>query len=96
MTRSLDTRLNLADKTKKFIAQDLGIKESALGRYMSLIRLGALPAFVIIPFADRLGRRAPILITHEMVAVMRWGSVIVDLAVEQGGNVEGSVPGEVV
>jgi NAD(P) transhydrogenase subunit alpha len=40
------------------------------------------------------GRKAPILITKEMVAVMRPGSVIVDLAVEQGGNVEGSKPGE--
>src|SRR5487761_498608 len=36
------------------------------------------------------GRKAPILITKEMVGVMRAGSVIVDLAVEQGGNVEGS------
>jgi NAD(P) transhydrogenase subunit alpha len=42
------------------------------------------------------GRKAPVLITRDMVAVLRPGSVIVDLAVEQGGNVEGSVPGEVV
>jgi proton-translocating NAD(P)+ transhydrogenase subunit alpha len=42
------------------------------------------------------GRKAPILITKEMVAVMRAGSVIVDLAVEQGGNVEGSKPDETV
>jgi NAD(P) transhydrogenase subunit alpha len=42
------------------------------------------------------GRKAPILITKEMVAVMRPGSVLVDLAVEQGGNVEGSRPGEEV
>lgn len=42
------------------------------------------------------GRKAPILITKEMVAVMRPGSVLVDLAVEQGGNVEGSKPGEEV
>ena len=40
------------------------------------------------------GRRAPILITRDMVAQMRPGSVIADLAVEQGGNVEGSVAGE--
>jgi NAD(P) transhydrogenase subunit alpha len=40
------------------------------------------------------GRKAPILITKEMVAVMRPGSVIVDMAVEQGGNVEGSKMGE--
>src|SRR5258708_3624461 len=36
------------------------------------------------------GRKAPVLITRQMVAAMRPGSVIVDLAVEQGGNVEGS------
>ncbi len=42
------------------------------------------------------GRKAPVLITRQMVAVMRPGSVIVDLAVEQGGNVEGSEFGKVV
>jgi NAD(P) transhydrogenase subunit alpha len=42
------------------------------------------------------GRKAPVLITKEMVNVMRAGSVIVDLAVEQGGNAEGSKPGETV
>jgi NAD(P) transhydrogenase subunit alpha len=42
------------------------------------------------------GRKAPVLITQEMIAVMRPGSVIVDLAVEQGGNAEGNKPGEEV
>ena len=42
------------------------------------------------------GRRAPILLTEAMVAEMAPGSVIVDLAVEAGGNVEGSAPGEIV
>ena len=42
------------------------------------------------------GRRAPVLLTEAMVAEMAPGSVIVDLAVEAGGNVEGSRPGEVV
>ncbi|MGH6989999.1 MAG: Re/Si-specific NAD(P)(+) transhydrogenase subunit alpha [Stellaceae bacterium] len=42
------------------------------------------------------GRKAPILITKAMVDVMRTGSVIVDLAVEQGGNVEGNKPDETV
>jgi NAD(P) transhydrogenase subunit alpha len=41
------------------------------------------------------GRPAPRLITKEMVASMRPGSVIVDLAVERGGNVEGARAGEV-
>ena len=42
------------------------------------------------------GRRAPVLLTEAMVAVMAPGSVIVDLAVESGGNVEGNRPGEIV
>jgi len=41
------------------------------------------------------GRRAPVLLTEAMVAGMMPGSVIVDLAVESGGNVEGSRPGEI-
>ncbi|CNG24323.1 NAD(P) transhydrogenase%2C alpha subunit [Mycobacterium tuberculosis] len=40
------------------------------------------------------GRPAPKLITAEMVATMRPGSVIVDMAAANGGNVEGTVPGE--
>jgi NAD(P) transhydrogenase subunit alpha len=40
------------------------------------------------------GRKAPVLITKDMIAVMRPGSVIVDLAVEQGGNAEGSEMGK--
>ena len=42
------------------------------------------------------GRPAPRLVTAGQVASMRPGSVIVDLAVEQGGNVEGARPGEIV
>src|SRR5262252_4492922 len=42
------------------------------------------------------GRPAPRLISRDMVASMRPGSVIVDLAVERGGNVEGAKPGECV
>ena len=42
------------------------------------------------------GRKAPVLITEEMVMSMKPGSVIVDLAVEQGGNCPLSKPGETV
>ncbi len=42
------------------------------------------------------GRRAPLLVTRDMVEAMPPGSVVVDLASETGGNVEGSVPGKVV
>jgi H+-translocating NAD(P) transhydrogenase subunit alpha len=42
------------------------------------------------------GRQAPLLVTTAMVEQMKPGSVVVDLAAETGGNVEGSVPGSVV
>ena len=42
------------------------------------------------------GRKAPVLLTSAMVAELAAGSVIVDLAVEAGGNVEGSRPEETV
>ncbi len=42
------------------------------------------------------GRRAPILLTEAMVGELAPGSVVVDLAIEAGGNVEGSRPGEIV
>lgn len=42
------------------------------------------------------GRKAPTLVTKDMVASMKPGSVLVDLAVEAGGNVEGSKEGDVV
>ena len=51
---------------------------------------------IVITTALIPGRPAPKLVTKEMVASMRPGSVIVDLAVEAGGNVEGSKLGQVV
>ncbi|HKY81416.1 MAG TPA: Re/Si-specific NAD(P)(+) transhydrogenase subunit alpha [Sphingobium sp.] len=51
---------------------------------------------IVITTALIPGKPAPRLITDAQIASMRPGSVIVDLAVEQGGNVEGAVLGEVV
>lgn len=51
---------------------------------------------VVITTAQVPGRRAPILVTEEAVKKMKPGSVIVDLAGEQGGNCELSEPGQTV
>ena len=51
-------------------------------------------ANVVITTALIPGRKAPVIVTADMVSKMRPGSVIVDLAVAAGGNVEGSVCGE--
>ena len=51
---------------------------------------------IVITTALIPGRAAPVLVSAEQVASMKPGSVLIDLAVEAGGNVEGSKPGEVV
>ena len=50
---------------------------------------------IVITTALIPGRPAPKLVTADMVASMKPGSVLIDLAVERGGNVEGARPGEV-
>ena len=49
---------------------------------------------VVITTAQVFGRKAPVLVTRDMVGAMQPGSVIVDMAAETGGNVEGSVAGQ--
>jgi NAD(P) transhydrogenase subunit alpha len=51
---------------------------------------------VVITTAQVFGRKPPVLVTKDMIEGMAPGSVIVDMAAETGGNVEGSVPNEVV
>jgi NAD(P) transhydrogenase subunit alpha len=53
-------------------------------------------ADVVITTAAVPGRPAPRLVTEEMVAAMKVGAVIVDLAAESGGNVAGALPGQIV
>lgn len=51
---------------------------------------------IVITAAQVFGRKPPVLVTGDMLQKMPPGSVIVDMAAESGGNVEGSVAGEVV
>ena len=51
---------------------------------------------IVITTAQVFGRPAPTLVTSEMVSAMSQGSVIVDMAVGTGGNVEGSIPHETI
>ncbi len=59
----------------------------------AMISAAISKADVVITTALIPGRKAPVLVTEEQVKSMRAGSVIVDLAAEQGGNVAGSEPG---
>jgi NAD(P) transhydrogenase subunit alpha len=80
-------------------AEDVGgyarqMSEDVYARERDLLRDPVREADVIITTAMIPGAAAPVLLTEEMVATMRPGAVIVDLAAEAGGNCELTVPGE--
>jgi H+-translocating NAD(P) transhydrogenase subunit alpha len=70
--------------------------EDRAARQRDLLAPYIANADALITTAAVPGRTAPMLVTSAMVEQMRPGSVVVDLAAETGGNVEGSVAGEVV
>jgi putative MFS transporter len=53
----------------KFIADDLGMAEDQLGWFLALVRLGAVPAFLIVPFADAFGRRRLFLVSVVLFSI---------------------------
>ncbi|HEX3680161.1 MAG TPA: NAD(P) transhydrogenase subunit alpha [Galbitalea sp.] len=104
-----DVREASADEVRSmggtFISLDLGAADAAGGyaaelaadrarRQQELLTPYLAQADVVITTAAIPGRPAPRLVTKDMLAGMRPGSVVVDLAAESGGNVEGSKPGE--
>lgn len=70
--------------------------EDRAARQRELLAPHIAAADVLITTAAVPGRTAPLLVTRHMVDDMKAGSVVVDLAAETGGNVEGSRPGEIV
>jgi len=106
-----DVRPSSADEVKsmgaKFITLELEALEGAGGyaremteeraaKQRELLTPYLAAADVVITTAAVPGRPAPRLVTGQMVSAMKSGAVIVDLAAETGGNVEGSKPGETV
>jgi NAD(P) transhydrogenase subunit alpha len=69
--------------------------EDRATRQMELLAPYVADADALITTAAVPGRTAPLLVTAAMVEAMKPGSVVVDLAAETGGNVEGAVAGEV-
>jgi len=112
IVRANDTRPEVADQVKsmggEFVAVDYKEEGAGVGGYAKAMSEGfqqaqrdtfakqAKDADIIITTALIPGKPAPRLITADMVRSMRPGSVIVDLASEQGGNCELTEPGKVV
>ena len=109
---AFDTRPVVEEQVKslgaKFVKIDLGETGQTKDGYatqltpeqMQLQKEGMAKACaqadLVITTAQLFGRKAPLLIDRAMISRMQPGSVIVDMAVESGGNVEGSVLDEVV
>ena len=112
IVRANDTRPEVGDQVKsmgaEFVPVDYQEEGTGVGGYAKVMSEGfqkaqrevfakqAKDVDIIITTALIPGKPAPKLITADMVRSMRPGSVIVDLASEQGGNCELTVPGEVV
>ncbi|MDH5177384.1 MAG: Re/Si-specific NAD(P)(+) transhydrogenase subunit alpha, partial [Gammaproteobacteria bacterium] len=112
IVRANDTRAEVADQVVslggEFVKVDYEEEGSGGGGYAKVMSEGfqqaqremyaqqAKDADIIITTALIPGKPAPKLITAAMVQSMRPGSVIVDMAAEQGGNCELTVPGEMV
>ncbi len=86
----------------KFVEVDLGetgqtaqgyakaLTEEQLKKQRDVMKQYCAAADVVITTAQVFGRKAPIIVTKEMIDAMKPGSVVVDLAIETGGNVEGA------
>jgi len=72
------------------------MSQAYLAKQAELIASHIAKQDIVITTALIPGRQAPRLVTRQMIETMRPGSVLVDLAAEQGGNVEGSKAGEIV
>ncbi|GAA0639114.1 Re/Si-specific NAD(P)(+) transhydrogenase subunit alpha [Sporichthya brevicatena] len=111
IVRATDPRPEVADQVKslggEYLAVDVEVEQSGTGyatatpeeynrRAAEIYSEQAADVDIIITTALIPGRPAPKLITAEDVASMKSGSVIVDMAAAQGGNVAGTKAGEVV
>jgi NAD(P) transhydrogenase subunit alpha len=109
---AFDTRPVVAEQVQslgaKFLEIDLGETGETAGGYAKELtpeqvekqrqaqKAVISKSDVVITTAQVFGRKPPVLVTKDMIEVMQPGSVIVDMAAETGGNVEGSIPNETV
>ncbi len=107
---AFDTRPVVEEQVKslgaKFIKVDLGetgqtdqgyaqeLTAEQLAKQRELMADTCANADIVITTAQLFGRKAPMVVSAEVLGRMKAGSIIVDYAVESGGNVEGSVAGK--
>lgn len=91
--RSLRVDLGETGQTENGYAKAL--TEEQMARQREAMKRACAGSDVVITAAQVFGRRAPVIVTSDILDAMKPGSVIVDLAVDNGGNVEGGEPGAI-
>ena len=107
---AFDTRPDVAEQVEslgaRFVKVDLGetgqteqgyakaLTPEQLDKQRAAMADRCAQSDIVITTAQLFGRKAPVVVTGDMVGRMKPGSIIVDYAVESGGNVEGSQAGE--
>ncbi len=90
----LDIDLGEIEQTKDGYAVELKPEQIELQKEGQKKQIAA--SDVVITTAQVFGRKPPVIVTRDMIKEMKKGSVIVDMAAESGGNVEGSAAGETI
>ncbi len=104
---AFDTRPIVEEQVKSlgasFVKIDLGetgqtkngyataLTDEQLAKQRQALKKVCADSDAVVSTAQVFGRKAPVIVTSEMLAAMRKGSVVVDLAIENGGNVEGAL-----
>lgn len=88
--RFIEIDLGDTGQTEQGYAKELTDEQKA--RQQEALSERCAAADIVITTAQLFGRPAPVVVTHAMLKRMRPGSLVVDYAVESGGNVEGSQP----
>jgi NAD(P) transhydrogenase subunit alpha len=109
---AFDTRAVVEEQVKslgaKFIKIDLGetaatkegyakpLTEEQLQKQRAAMEKACSSADIVITTAQTFGKKAPLLLTKKNLEAMKPGSILIDLAVDSGGNIEGSIANQTV
>ena len=89
-------RVDLGDTGQTKDGYAKALTEEQMAKQREAMKRACAGADVVITAAQVFGRRAPVIVTADILDAMKPGSVVVDLAVDNGGNVEDVSPGEVL
>ncbi|MDA8561985.1 NAD(P) transhydrogenase subunit alpha [Gammaproteobacteria bacterium] len=89
-------KINIGEMNQTKSGHAIELTPEQLAKQQELIKKTCAKSNIIITTAQVFGKKAPLLITKDTISTMQPGSIIVDMAVANGGNVEGSKVDQVI